>query len=157
MAGLCGIMVALWKEFYNPLLEVHRMILQMLKCNERMETLIAEYKGYTAFPLEAAEQFKAATFQMSHLNALAHQHFLEEVEMKSIFAVTMKLHMLAHLALHCHQINPRLIWNFSGEDNMSVVKELGQSCAKGLQPQEVNSKMVQHWRFAMHQELAKVE
>eukprot|EP00438_Fugacium_kawagutii_P016899 Skav205369 [mRNA] locus=scaffold2437:85413:87176:+ [translate_table: standard] len=156
VAGLGTIMVQLWMDYYNPLLEIHRMILQMLRCNQRMEFLMAEYKDYTAFPADAAQEFKAATFQMSHLNALVHQHFLAEPEMKGAFAVTIKLHMLAHLALHCHEISPRLIWNFSGEDNMSVVKKLGQSCAKGLQPEDVNTKMVQHWRFAMHQELRKM-
>lgn len=155
--GLCSIMAQLWSECMNKHLEVHRMIFQMLRCNQRMEYLMAEYKDQTAFPRDGAEEFRAATFQMCHLNALIHQFYLEESEMKGAFAVTMKLHMLSHLALHCHQISPRLTWNFSGEDNMAVAKKLGQSCAKGLQPEDVNSKMVLHWRFAMHQELTRLD
>lgn len=155
--GLGSIMVQLWQEFYNQNLEVHRMILQMLRCNQRMEALMSEYKLETAFDAHGAEQFKAATFQMCHLNALLHNFFLEDPAMKGAFAVTMKLHMLSHVALHCHQINPRLTWCFSGEDHMGVAKKLGQSCAKGLEPEEVNTKMIMHWRYAMHQELTKLD
>ena len=155
--GLCSIMPQLWQEHMNHNLEAHRMILQMLKCNQRMEDLMSLYRDETAFPADGAEEFRAAAFQMCQLNALLHQFYLDDPEMKGAFAVTMKLHMLLHLALHCHQINPRLARCFSGEDNMAVAKKLGQSCAKGLEPEMVNSKMVLHWRFAMHQELTKLD
>jgi hypothetical protein len=156
--GLCSIMPQLWQEHMNHNLEAHRMVLQMLKCNQRMEDLMSLYRDETAFPADGAEEFRAAAFQMCQLNALLHQFYLDDPEMKGAFAVTMKLlHMLLHLALHCHQTNPRLAWCFSGEDNMAVAKKLGQSCAKGLEPEMVNSKMVLHWRFAMHQELTKLD
>ena len=153
--GLNHVMVKIWEEVCNPSLELHRMILQMLKENHRMETLLEEHKGETALPGPDAAQFVDAAFKMAHLNNLVHEHFKAESEIPDIFAITIKLHMVLHVALHSHQISPRMTWNFTGEDEMGVLKTLGQNCVKGVQPQDVCSKMLQHWRVAMHLEMEK--
>ena len=153
--GLNHIMVKIWEEVYNSSLELHRMILRMLQENHRMESLLQEHKGETALPGPAAAQFVDATFKMCHLNHMVNEHFKSEPDIPDLFAITIKLHMVLHVALHSHEISPRMVWNFCGEDEMGILKALGQSCVKGLPPQDVCSKMLHHWRFAMHLEMEK--
>ena len=154
--GLCQVILEMWKEWHNPALEMHRMILQMLKQNVAMEDILQEHKGLAALPADAANDFTVACFKMAHLNHLIAEHFKNEDDVPALFQVTIKLHMLLHVALHSHEISPRLSWNFTGEDEMGVLKIFGQNCAKGLQAEDVGNKMLLHWRHAMHLEMSKI-
>ena len=149
--GLCKVCVKIW----DKKIESHRMILEMLRSNARMEEILEICKGESCLPADEAKQFVDAAFRMAHLNHLVFDCFKHEADMKGSFTVTMKLHMILHVALHAHEISPRLTWNFTGEDNMGVLKRLGQNCVKGSQPEDATSEMLQHWRFAMHQKLTE--
>lgn len=148
--GLTQALLKIWEEERNSGVEVHRIILQMLKENYKMEDLLQEHKGEMALPKDAAKTFVDAAFKMAHLNQLLFDHFNQEEDTPPIFGITIKLHMVLHVALHAHQISPRLTWNFTGEDEMVILKVLGQNCCKGVQPQDTCAKMLLHWRFAMH-------
>lgn len=120
-----------------------------------MESLLGEQKEDLAFPPASAQAFKDACYSMLHLNHLLFHHFLEEPDCPQLFNTTYKHHMMLHLANHCHDLNPRLIWNFTGEDSMKLLKCLGASCVKGLACSAVAKKLVVHWGYAMHFELQK--
>ena len=154
--GLNHVMVKIWEETLNPQVEVHRMILQMFRMNNKMEDLLHIHRNDTVLPAASAAEFVDAAFKMAHLNNLIHEHFKQEPDIPDIFAITIKLHMVLHVALHSHQISPRLTWNFTGEDEMGILKVLGQNCCKGVQPEDVASKMLLHWRYGMHLEMGKV-
>ena len=153
--GLCPVILALFQELHNPFLETHRQILCMLKLNWKMESILDEFKMDLCLPPIPAAEFKQACYSMLHLNHLLEQHFQGQEGCPNLFNVTPKHHMLLHLADHCHQISPRLIWNFTGEDSMKLLKSLGASACKGLKPSAVVSKITQHWRYGMHCELLK--
>ena len=149
--GLSSIMVRLWQEHCNPAISIHQQILCLLKQNYRMESLLDEHKEDLAFPAASAQAFKDACHSMLHLNHLLFHRFLEEPGCPKLFNTTYKHHMMLHLANHCHELNPRLIWNFTGEDSMKLLK----CCVKGLASSAVVEKLLVHWRYAMHFELQK--
>ena len=153
--GLGKVLLHIWHDLHNPSIEIHRMLLVMLKANNRMEELLDEHRYETALPALSAQQFVDNAFRMAHLQHLIHSHLSEEPLLRGSFAITIKLHMVLHIALHSHQISPRITWNFTGEDSMGVLKKLGRNCSKGVQPHDVSTKMLSHWRYAMHQELTK--
>ena len=149
------IMPDLWLSFCNTDLLLHRQVLVTLKLSSHVESLLDQYKGFNALPQPAAQQFKVTMFQTLHLQHMVATHFDWEEDLPSICSITMKHHMLQHLALHCHELSPRLVWCFTGEDNMGIMKVLCQGCARGVAPEDVAMKMMLHWRYAMHLELVK--
>ena len=66
--GLTQVLLKIWEEEYNPAVEVHRMILQMLKENYKMEDLLQEHKGEMALPKDSAKKIVGSAFKMAHLN-----------------------------------------------------------------------------------------
>ena len=102
-------------------------------------------KKEVAFEAAVAKEFLDSTCKMCHLLMEHFQH-----EEPQLFNLTLKTHHLLHLAGHSHQINPRLPWNYSRENNMGIWKKLGHGCVKGLQPVDVVNKMMVHWRNGMH-------
>ena len=151
--GLTEVLLKIWEEECNPSMEVHRMVLAMLRHNHKMEDILQEHKNETALPRDAAKDFVNSAFAMAQLNHLLFDHFKDEEGIPAIFVITLKLHCVLHIALHAHEISPRLTWNFTGEDEMGILKVLGQNCCRGVQPQDVCGKMLLHWRFAMHSEM----
>ena len=154
--GLGKVLLHIWRDLHNPSIEIHRMLLVMLKANNNMEEILDEHRYEAALPALAAQRFVDNAFRMAHLQHLIYCHFNDEPLLRGSFAITIKLHMVLHIALHSHEISPRLTWNFTGEDSMGILKTLGQNCSKGVQPQDVCTKMLSHWRYAMHQELTKI-
>ena len=108
------------------------MVLRMLKQNVAMEDILQEYKGLAAWPADATNDFTVACFKMAHLNHLIAEHCKNQDAVPALFQVAIKLHLLLHVALRSHEISPRLSWNFTGEDEMGVLKIRGQNCAKGF-------------------------
>ena len=148
-------MLHLWSKHYNKHIAVHRQVLALLKMNSKIEDLLDEHKHEMALPANAAKELLDACCCMCHLQQLLYDHFGgEEVQ---LFNITLKTHDVIHLALHRHQVSPRLIWNFRVGSNMGVLKLLGSNCVKGLAPQDCCAKMMQHWGYGMHFQLQKVK
>ena len=147
------VMLHLWLKYYNPNLSVHRQILLVLKLNSKVEDLLDEHKQYVALPHAAAKELLDSCCSMLHLQSLLYDHFAEEPT--QLFNLTLKSHDILHLAGHSHQVNPRLVWNFSGESNMGILKELGANCVKGVAPEDACTKMLHHWSYGMHLQLLK--
>ena len=112
---------------------MHRQILTVLKLNSRIADLLDEHKESVALPAAAAKELLDAccsNCSMCHVQSLLFDHFSDEPV--QLFNTTLKTHDLIHLALHSHQINPRVVWNFCGESYMGILKLLGANCVKGL-------------------------
>ena len=67
-----------------------------------------------------------------------------------IFNLTVKTHMLAHVAMKCDQLNPRRAWCFTGERLMLLIRRIVQSCSKGTTLADHNVKFTEKYRHAMH-------
>ncbi|CAE7463162.1 unnamed protein product, partial [Symbiodinium sp. CCMP2592] len=129
--GLALPMLHLWEKYMNGQLQLHRMILAMLKTNCTMELLLDEYRDEDFFPQAAANQFKAAAFQMAHLHGLVADHFHEQEDCPWLCHTTAKLHMVLHSALLAGTVNPRLVWCFANEDFMGITRKVAQNCVRG--------------------------
>lgn len=143
--GFCKVLVKIWEEHYNKNIESHRMISAMLRANARMEKLFWKF----AKMKHVCQQRKPRNLWMllsrwPTLNHVVFDCFKHEADMKGSFTVTMKLHLILHVALQAHKISPRLTWNFTGAQETWA--KLCESC----QPEDATSKMLQHWRFATH-------
>ena len=119
------VVLNLWQQYHNGAVEVHRMVLAMLKMNAKMESILADHKHENHFSPMAAEQFQAAAFQMGHLNHLIANRFEKEAGVPNVCNMTAKLHMVMHCAQYSGALNPRLVWCFSGEDYMHFMKNFG--------------------------------
>ena len=127
------VVLHLWSKHHNHHITVHRQILTVLKLNSRIEDLLDEHKESVALPAAAAKELLDAccsNCSMCHVQSLLFDHFSDEPV--QLFNTTLKTHDLIHLALHSHQINPRVVWNFCGESYMGILKLLGANCVKGL-------------------------
>ena len=145
------VMLNLWLRHYNEHIAVHRQILLLLRLNSKIEDLLDEYRQDVALPVGPAKDLLDACSTMCHLQSLLYDHFSQEDV--QLFNFTLKTHDIIHLAAHSHQINPRLVWNFCGESNMGILKQLGSTCVKGVAPQDACTKMLHHWSYGMHYEL----
>ena len=67
-----------------------------------------------------------------------------------IFDVAAKTHMLAHIALTCHEISPRRTWCFSGERLILFVRRLGQSSCRGIKAHEIGRKLLTKYLCGLH-------
>ena len=130
----------------NQNLQMHRMVLALLKLNCQMEQILAENKAADALPTACAAKFVQACEQMSHLQCLLFDHFAAEDSTPVLFTVTAKLHALVHISA--------LAWCFLGEDYMHVCKVLCQQCCHGTTPYQAPGKMVERLRLGMHFQLA---
>ena len=145
------VILQLWLQHYNENIAVHRQILLLLRLNSKIEDLLDEYRQDVALPAGPAKDLLDSCSSMCHLQSLLYDHFSQEDV--QLFNYTLKTHDIIHLAAHSHQINPRLVWNFCGESNMGILKQLGSTCVKGVAPQDACTKMLHHWSFGMHYEL----
>ena len=73
--GLTQALLKIWEEERNPAAEVHRMILQTLQENYKLEALLQEHKGEMALPKDFAKKHVDSAFKMAHLNQLFFDHF----------------------------------------------------------------------------------
>ena len=148
--GMILPLMHLWQRYHNPALLLHRQILVMLKKNVEFESILADYKGSTFFPADAAQRFKQAAFAMAHLNSLVASHFHQEEDCRWLCHTTAKLHMVLHIASLAETISPRLLWCFSGEDFMKTARALAKNSVTGTKPSMACNKMLEHWRIGMH-------
>ena len=68
----------LWQKHMNQNLQMHRMVLALLKLNCQMEQILAKNKAADALPTACAAKFVQACEQISHLQCLLFDHFAAE-------------------------------------------------------------------------------
>ena len=100
-------LLALWKEFQNPELLLHKRIRWMLEANRFLEDMLTEYEQEVALPPAAARSFQDACSTMLSLYAQIAQHFASEG--LDLFTLTSKAHMMQHIALLAPCISPRQV------------------------------------------------
>ena len=88
----------------------------------------------------AATVFKNAANGFVALSTALSNHFHREGTV--LFNYTIKWHYLMHLADIAGYINPRLGWNYQGEDLMHRVKVLVQASHSGAAPHQVVNKVM---------------
>jgi hypothetical protein len=126
---------------------VHKQLLLALKASCAMEEVLDAHPTEFKLPTLAADKFESAamTFLLC-INAVSH-HF--HTSGMKLFNITIKFHYLCHAAMLSRFQNPRLGWNYAGEDMMSKVKKLAASCLRGTPPQLVSAKILRKYTLGM--------
>eukprot|EP00973_Karenia_brevis_P044299 6137511-Karenia_brevis.AAC.1 len=117
-----------WERYYMDSSNVHhRAIRQGLRASARADDILKEYPvpENPRLPQEKQQEFEKALFvYLACQNHLASFYNSDEGGNLMMFNVTIKSHMLAHVALLSRNLNPRAAWCYMGEDLMQRTKQL---------------------------------
>ena len=141
-------LLALWNQFSNQALLLHRRIALMLKHNVHLEDMITHHKEDFSLPPGPAQEFEETANGMLLLLTQIADHFVEEG--LKVFDITSKSHMLQELAILSRCINPKVIWCFMGEDQMQRMQQIAKACVRGNKVDQQTSKLARHYRLALH-------
>ena len=113
-----------------------------------MDRVLDDHPADIVLPPAAAREFRVSCFIfLTQYNLLASRY---NIDGDMIFNITPKCHMVAHIGLTAHEINPRRTWCFSGERMMFLVRRLGQSCCRGIKPQDIGWKLLSKYRIGLN-------
>ena len=113
-----------------------------------MDRVLDAHPGSFTLPQEAAEDFVASTFVF--LNQYTRLASLSNAGSGMVFNVTVKSHMVAHIALRAGDLSPRRAWCLSGERMMLLMRRVAQSSCKGIQATELGRKMLSKYIYGLH-------
>lgn len=133
----------------------HASIVLMLQKFIRMDDILDAHAPHLhpKLPTAAATEFEQCGFDACALLTQLADHYMR-IEPKPLFNVTIKAHYIIHIAVTAKFLNPRLAMCYSGEDYMHHMKRLVQSSVRGTKATEVNKKMCDKVRYAMHFEFS---
>ena len=122
----------------NP---THRIIHAALKASVHSESLLEGTCAIAKLPTETATAYRDALFFFLGCSMKLRAKYGPV----KVFHVTLKSHQLAHLALRCHELNPRWAWCYSGESFMHVTKVLVQASCRGMRRSQVGTGVLKKW------------
>ena len=129
-------------EFMDVRKQEHRWVRQALEASVRMEQILDEaVDAFRLPPLLAVEFLDKAHDFLIKLNAIR-AHFGVRLQ---LFHVTIKSHMLLHIAINARYLNPRLAWCYTGEDMMKIIKKVIGNAQKGTPPRLVVAKVMRRY------------
>ena len=137
-----------WGKIMTSGNNLHEMISIALRANHEMDKILDDHPTHFVLPTDVADNF--VTHAMLFLNqytTLAEEYNKDGA---MVFNLTVKAHLVCHIALRCHSLNPRRSWCFSGERMMLLVRKLGQSCVSGTRPWNVGDKILVKYRHALN-------
>jgi hypothetical protein len=156
LRGIGPAIFDLWCTYMNPALQIHSKIKLLLKLNNQVEELLAVHSHSVCLPSQAATKCTKYVFAMIQMQTELETYFSQDADCtQQLFNVTGKYHMILHSAMLSSCIHPWLVWCFMGEDFMRKIQRIGEACVRGLQPTQVSTKMVSHYRLALHLQLKK--
>ena len=123
----------------------HRQMILATRMAKTMEDILdAHAHDYVLGPDGVV--FRDAAYSFAQLcSALSSFFHRQEIV---LFNYTIKFHYLTHLGDIATYVNPRLGWNYQGEDFMHKMKILVQSSHRGNAPHAVVNKVVTKYAFA---------
>jgi len=140
-----------WKELSDAENVQHQAVLWGLVQSSKMDSLLDMYPYNDKLPAEAANAYRDAAYEYARTQAaLADFYNGEGGGALMIFDITAKTHWMLHGADDALYLNPRLSWNYAGEDFMGKVKVLHASCCKGNSAAMSTNKFAEKYCFALH-------
>jgi hypothetical protein len=128
--NLVPALASVWARVMDPNNHVHQAVLEGMKNSAIMDDVLDAYPDADVLPTEDCVDFVNASWDYAKCqNALADHYNKQQGFL--VFDVTIKTHWTLHCAMEAPFLNPRLSWNFSGEDFMQKCRGLHQSCCKG--------------------------
>ena len=133
------------REVGNP---KHDAVSLALDMSVQMDRVLDDHPGAVVLPNDASDDFIAVSFVF--LNQYTRLATLYNTGGDMVFNVTVKSHMVAHIALRAGDLNPRRAWCFSGERMMLLMRRIAQSCCRGIAAPEFGGKMMSKYVFGLH-------
>ena len=142
-------LLVVWEKFMAPSNFQHVQILGALKRQVEIDNLVdtREMDEYVLRP-DVATRLVDCTFEYLALFSAIGRHYAERGW--NLFDLTIKGHVLAHLALNGKYLHPKLGTCYQGEDFMKLSKRLLQNCTRGTKPALISKKMIEQFRVGMH-------
>ena len=112
-----------------------------------MDRITTDYKGWKLEPVQADEYLATAFTYASVAQRLTQ---LCEASDRKLFNVTVKLHMMVHVAIFARFIHPCLAWCYVHEDYMLYIRRLCQRNVHGSSQALTSRKMMEHFLQAKH-------
>ena len=123
-------LASVWARLMDATLPEHLAVLEGMKNSSLMDEILHTHSDADVLPDEACNNFVAASWQYARLQSAVADHYNNK-EGLLLFDVTIKTHWTCHCAMEAPFLNPRLSWNYSGEDFMGHCRLLHQTCSKG--------------------------
>lgn len=144
-------LLAAWNHYMDMSNEQNKQVKVALQCSIAMDRVLdAHPPREPILSADGAATFVRASWTFLALFTALARHFVFDHGRK-LFNVTIKAHMLAHLALRAAEgLNPRTAWCFMGEDYMAHMRRLAQSCARGTGETKLSLKMLAKYRWGLH-------
>ncbi len=136
-------LLAACQAFLPNIPAVNSQIKLLLEMAVTMEGILDEHSGDYSLGSEDARRFREAADTFAQLSTAVSHHF--HAQQIVLFNYTIKWHYLLHLGERAAWMNPRLAWNYAGEDFMRVVKRLVQSSHRGTSPYKVVTKVMRKY------------
>ena len=140
-----------WAELSDAADVHHQAVLLGLVQSARMDSILDLYPDADRLPAADANAYRDAAYGYARTQgALADFYNEESGGALMLFDITAKTHWMLHGADNALYLNPRLSWNYAGEDFMGKVKVLHASCCRGNSAAMSTNKFASKYCFALH-------
>lgn len=143
MRWLAKPMSLVWQDFMDPALQLHRQIKMLLDQAALIEELLDAHPAELVLPPGVGQQFAKACFRYNQLlTAVGSWHHERGLV---VFNYTIKNHYLCHIGLLANYLNPRIFWNYQGEDFVGRLRKVIAACQQGRPGHRVSAKAVKRY------------
>jgi len=143
--GLVGPLLLVWQSFMNSEEEEHKLIEFALECVRNFQSIIDDYGHELFLPHDQAALLKGHVQEF--LKAYTIIGHMAEGRGELLYNMTVKFHMLWHLADRAKYLCPRRSACLIDEDFVGRTKEVAQASSAGTQLHLVPAKLTEKMRW----------
>ena len=143
-------LLAVWNKHMTPVDPTQKAVKKALERSVRAEEILDECSRHVgAMPDDAAKELCSTTAKMLLILSYLDREYMSAEPPVLLFSITVKAHMLMHLALQCSHMNPVTGWCYMGEDFQHIMRVLTASSCRGNKPHQAAVKMATKYTRGM--------
>jgi hypothetical protein len=143
-------LLAVWNKHMTDMDPKHVAVKKALERSVRAEDILDESSLHVgAMPHDAAQELCSTTAEFLLIFSYLNREYLSAETPVLLFSITVKAHMLMHLALQCSHMNPVTGWCYMGEDFQHVMRILTASSCRGNKPHQAAVKVANKYTQGM--------
>jgi len=146
-------LLKVWNKRMDPQNIQHIQIKLGLEQNLELERILKVTMGRYCLPTQEAQDFEDAAQTNVAASSTSHVH-CKAMDSK-MFAFTIKMHDLLHLAADVKYLHPQLGWCYAGEDFLDKIKKLMRSCCLAVPHHQVAARVITKYTFAIFHRFCK--
>lgn len=149
--NLLPALASVWKEYAERGNPAHDTVGWGLAQSIAMDQILDRYPDVDKLPDAEGIAYRDAAYNYARAQSACASHFnRQHGGSLMIFDITAKTHWMLHGADNALFLNPRLSWNYSGEDFMGKTKVLQASCCRGNSAGHSCNKFAEKYGCALH-------